>query len=557
MVKKFKNIKIGKRLSLAFTLIIAAFAITIMVAVIGAFMIGNTLTTFYNQPYQMAQAALNAMKEFETVDKQIYMAATTQDLDKTKKCMDLVSTAYANLQADWKVISDKYMGDHSDIESFEKLMNEIEPIRDDIMKRAAVNDPEVMTIMEEKYSPMIEKAQGYLENIVSYVNERGIYFHNVGNTTKYTILAILIVDALIVIVFVLYISKLITKSLTSPIEEIQETVKKMAEGDLNVTIDYHSDDELGYLSHDIRNTIRTLSAYVSNISQVLGSIAQKDLTVSVDIDYVGDFAPIKESMTTIANNLRETMAGIDQAIKQVSVGSDQIAQASQSIAQGATDQSASVEELLATVNEFSTQVDKNADNAVGVNGISKESVHLMQNGNEYMQALLKAMKEIEKQGKEISNITEVINDIASQTNLLSLNASIEAARAGEHGKGFAVVANEIGNLANESANATKNIAALVNSTIQAVEEGSRLANSTAEALEGVVHSSEKTGDLINEIAMACEHQSTSLKEVLQGIQSISNVVEANSAVAEEASASSEELLSQVEEVVGMIGEFNI
>lgn len=557
MVKKFKNIKIGKRLSLAFTLIIAAFAITIMVAVIGAFMIGNTLTTFYNQPYQMAQAALNAMKEFETVDKQIYMAATTQDLDKTKKCMDLVSAAYANLQADWKVISDKYMGDHSDIESFEKLMNEIEPIRDDIMKRAAVNDPEVMTIMEEKYSPMIEKAQGYLENIVSYVNERGIYFHNVGNTTKYTILAILIVDALIVIVFVLYISKLITKSLTSPIEEIQETVKKMAEGDLNVTIDYHSDDELGYLSHDIRNTIRTLSAYVSNISQVLGSIAQKDLTVSVDIDYVGDFAPIKESMTTIANNLRETMAGIDQAIKQVSVGSDQIAQASQSIAQGATDQSASVEELLATVNEFSTQVDKNADNAVGVNGISKESVHLMQNGNEYMQALLKAMKEIEKQGKEISNITEVINDIASQTNLLSLNASIEAARAGEHGKGFAVVANEIGNLANESANATKNIAALVNSTIQAVEEGSRLANSTAEALEGVVHSSEKTGDLINEIAMACEHQSTSLKEVLQGIQSISNVVEANSAVAEEASASSEELLSQVEEVVGMIGEFNI
>lgn len=557
MVKKFKNIKIGKRLSLAFTLIIAAFAITIMVAVIGAFMIGNTLTTFYNQPYQMAQAALNAMKEFETVDKQIYMAATTQDLDKTKKCMDLVSTAYANLQADWKVISDKYMGDHSDIENFEKLMNEIEPIRDDIMERAAVNDPEVMTIMEEKYSPMIEKAQGYLENIVSYVNERGIYFHNVGNTTKYTILAILIVDALIVIVFVLYISKLITKSLTSPIEEIQETVKKMAEGDLNVTIDYHSDDELGYLSHDIRNTIRTLSAYVSNISQVLGSIAQKDLTVSVDIDYVGDFAPIKESMTTIANNLRETMAGIDQAIKQVSVGSDQIAQASQSIAQGATDQSASVEELLATVNEFSTQVDKNADNAVGVNGISKESVHLMQNGNEYMQALLKAMKEIEKQGKEISNITEVINDIASQTNLLSLNASIEAARAGEHGKGFAVVANEIGNLANESANATKNIAALVNSTIQAVEEGSRLANSTAEALEGVVHSSEKTGDLINEIAMACEHQSTSLKEVLQGIQSISNVVEANSAVAEEASASSEELLSQVEEVVGMIGEFNI
>lgn len=557
MVKKFKNIKIGKRLSLAFTLIIAAFAITIMVAVIGAFMIGNTLTTFYNQPYQMAQAALNAMKEFETVDKQIYMAATTQDLDKTKKCMDLVSTAYANLQADWKVISDKYMGDHSDIENFEKLMNEIEPIRDDIMERAAVNDPEVMTIMEEKYSPMIEKAQGYLENIVSYVNERGIYFHNVGNTTKYTILAILIVDALIVIVFVLYISKLITKSLTSPIEEIQETVKKMAEGDLNVTIDYHSDDELGYLSHDIRNTIRTLSAYVSNISQVLGSIAQKDLTVSVDIDYVGDFAPIKESMTTIANNLRETMAGIDQAIKQVSVGSDQIAQASQSIAQGATDQSASVEELLATVNEFSTQVDKNADNAVGVNGISKESVHLMQNGNEYMQALLKAMKEIEKQGKEISNITEVINDIASQTNLLSLNASIEAARAGEHGKGFAVVANEIGNLANESAIATKNIAALVNSTIQAVEEGSRLANSTAEALEGVVHSSEKTGDLINEIAMACEHQSTSLKEVLQGIQSISNVVEANSAVAEEASASSEELLSQVEEVVGMIGEFNI
>lgn len=557
MVKKFKNIKIGKRLSLAFTLIIAAFAITIMVAVIGAFMIGNTLTTFYNQPYQMAQAALNAMKEFETVDKQIYMAATTQDLDKTKKCMDLVSTAYANLQADWKVISDKYLGDHSDIESFEKLMNEIEPIRDDIMERAAVNDPEVMTIMEEKYSPMIEKAQGYLENIVSYVNERGIYFHNVGNTTKYTILAILIVDALIVIIFVLYISKLITKSLTSPIEEIQGTVKKMAEGDLNVTIDYHSDDELGYLSHDIRNTIRTLSAYVSNISQVLGNIAQKDLTVSVDIDYLGDFAPIKESMTTIANNLRETMAGIDQAIKQVSVGSDQIAQASQSIAQGATDQSASVEELLATVNEFSTQVDKNADNAVGVNGISKESVYLMQNGNEYMQALLKAMKEIEKQGKEISNITEVINDIASQTNLLSLNASIEAARAGEHGKGFAVVANEIGNLANESANATKNIAALVNSTIQAVEEGSRLANSTAEALEGVVHSSEKTGDLINEIAMACEHQSTSLKEVLQGIQSISNVVEANSAVAEEASASSEELLSQVEEVVGMIGEFNI
>lgn len=557
MVQKFKNLKIGKRLNLTFTIIIAAFIITTIVAITGAFMIGNALTTFYNQPYQMIKASLQAVKEFETMDKQIYMAAATQDLEKTKNSLKLVEEAYDKLKEDWEIITDKYLGDRTDLDAFDKIMTDIKPIREEILEKAAVNDEEVMTIMESEYSPQIEKAQGYLENIIETAGNKGIYYHNIGNTTKYAVLAILIFVALIVILLIVFISKVIINSIKTPIEEIQGTVKEMAGGNLGVTINYRADDELGYLSHDIRNMIRNLSSYVSNISMVLGEVANKNLKISVDIDYLGDFAPMKESMIKIIENLSQTMQGVDQAIKQVSIGSDQIAQAAQSVAQGATDQSASVEELLATVNEFSSQVDKNSENATSVNGFSKNSVQLLQNGNEYMQALLNSMKDIEKQGQEISNITQVINDIASQTNMLSLNASIEAARAGEHGKGFAVVANEIGNLANESADASKNIASLVDETIRVVEEGSKLANSTATALKDVVVSSEKTGVLIDEIAVACEQQSVSLKEVLQGIQSISNVVEANSAVAEEASASSEELLSQVEEVVGMIGEFNI
>lgn len=371
-----------------------------------------------------------------------------------------------------------------------------------------------------------------------------------------------IVTAIIVmvisIIIAIGISIILSNSITKPIIGCVNRIVLLSNGDLKTEVpQVRTNDETKVLANATRILVETLSGYIGNISDVLSSIADGDMTVDVLIDYEGDFAPIKASMQKIPASLNSALTQISQASEQVASGSNQVASGAQSLSQGATEQASSIEELSATINEISGQIKQNAQNAQEANKMSMATAKEIENGNHQMAQLVTAMDDISKTSNQIGKIIKTIDDIAFQTNILALNAAVEAARAGTAGKGFAVVAEEVRNLAAKSAEAAKDTTALIENAIQAIQNGTHMVSATEKSLNLIVEKADGVTRLVNEIATASNAQATAVAQTTQGIEQISNVVQNNSATAEESAAASEELSGQALVLQQLVSRFHL
>ena len=371
------------------------------------------------------------------------------------------------------------------------------------------------------------------------------------------ILAIVVISIVGVDLFLNKIAKQVIRRVKEPIDIMEHAMDELAKGNLDTKIEYQMQDEFVNMMGNTNFAMQELKRYVDDISMNLKQISAKDIDLKEVQNYIGDFAEIKDSMVEIISSLNTTLKEMKESFGEVCDGADTLAQSAQSMADGAQQQSNHIRSLVDNIGNVSNSVHDSTNKADEVEKLSRDAVQQMQEGEDKMDNLVKAMDLIREESNEIANIIEVIGGIAEQTNLLALNASIEAARAGEHGKGFAVVAGEIGTLAGSSAEAAQNITDLIHKSIAAVNNGVSLTGETVHMMDGITKISEEISSHITEITQATKEQDAYLQDMLTSAGEIAAVVDKNTASAQESSALSQELLSEMENAMELIDQYKL
>ena len=352
----------------------------------------------------------------------------------------------------------------------------------------------------------------------------------------------------------------ISKGIAKPLAELEGRFVSFAEGDIATSFPASdAQDEIAGLMNASHNMSEKLQMIIFDVEKLCEEMSKGNFNVDSECAdaYCGDLKNLLVSLRNMNINVSNALRDVEEVAEQVNSGATNLAEAAQSLAEGATDQAASVQEMLATMNTVSDGLKDTVDSVDEAYQQALKCAEDAQLSHKEMGNMVESMNRISDTSKKIENIIAEIESIASQTNLLSLNASIEAARAGEAGRGFAVVADEIRNLADQSAKSAVDTRELVSNTLYEIEEGSKIAYKTADVLDGVVDAIQKIAESAKELSENSQAQAEAVEQADQGIARISEVVQSNSAAAEESSATSEELSAQAMTMHDLVSRFQL
>ena len=555
-----KNLKVKKKLWSMFFVLILLMMIPMAVNSIGLGRITDRYRTFVEQNYLAEIYVYNIRLEMDTGVKNILLAAeasTSADMENYLASAE-ESLNQVGEYIEWFKTS--YEGDISKILEYDDVRLQAVDLRPEIFEAIRENTPKgdarAAQLLAD-YNKALEQAGAKITEFAQQlsVNSKDMFTRSMGVKEgivlfqKECFVVAIILSAIMVAVT--------TKAVLKPIQEIDHAIDKMRSGDFSAEITYTSSDELGHMAENMRAMLISLREITHDQMKMMMGMAEGNFAVKSKDEsiYIGEFKILYDAIQEIKKRLGETFVQVQQVARRVTAGSDQVSAGAQHLAQGATQQASSIEQLAATITEITQQIKDTAEFSEG----SREDTLRIQKeaakSNEDMQELLKAMGDISENSAQISKIVKTIEDIAFQTNILSLNAAVEAARAGVAGKGFAVVADEVRNLASKSADASKSTAALIENSLSAVQRGREITDKTAESLTRVIADINKVAESITHIAQEAMTQANSVGQISIGVDQISGVVQTTSATSQEGAASSEELSSQAQVLKHLMSQF--
>lgn len=439
------------------------------------------------------------------------------------------------------------------------LSENLVPLEERAIEAAGKGDLEEAQrqVFSAEYADAVDEINAQTDETIRSINERKGGQQKIMKTVQIILICLLILSFAYIIYEIIRIVKFADTELLEPIKKVSEQMAALADGDFREPLDLKEDDsEVGSMVSAIAFMKQNLLHMIQEISEVLESMGNGNYNIELKQEYVGEFIKIKESLTVIISKMRETLTTLKEVSVQIDSGSEQLAYAAEDLAEGSTDQAGQITELVHVFEKMTGTMENNVRRAQESVDIASRSGMMLSQGNAKMQELKTAIGEISRCSEQIGTIIGTIEDIASQTNLLSLNAAIEAARAGEAGKGFAVVAEQVKSLAEESGKAAGKTTKLIETAIAAVDSGITIADEAAADMDEVMKGASEATETMSQIAIMLQHDVENMQNVRTNLQQVSAVVDNNSATSQETAAVSEEQKAQVEAMVELMNKFN-
>ena len=566
MKKKFKEMKIKKRLVLAFAIVISIFVlVAFTVAGSMMFMVKNydKVLSYYAFPQGDIGMAMNATAEIRSATRAIIGYETRELIDAVKGQRD-------QSVSDFKYYIEKVRptmitpeGDAC-MAAIDEAWEKYHTLENEIVALGDSTDPDQCALAQERMiselTPLYRELDSAMKGLMEVNVQKGAEAQGILRTLEAVSLGLILVSIVAVVVISMRIASIIATGIEKPLQELEERLEEFAHGELSAPFPkVDSKDEIAQMVETAGEMAQRLYSILSDTAGMMEQMAAGNFRIRSkgEEQYQGEFKGLLDGVMGMNQQMSLALGEVEIASLQVYEGANHLANAAQDLAEGATEQAATVEEMQATINTLNEGIHSTSNQLDEAYHQAQRYAQVAENSRADMENLMAAMEKISDASEKIGNIIGEIEDIASQTNLLSLNASIEAARAGDAGRGFAVVADQIRTLAEQSAKSAVDSRQLIEASLAEVANGNKVAVNASESLQEVVAGVHSLAESAKEMKEISAGQALTMEQADTGINKIAEVVETNSATAQEASATSQELTAQADSMRDLVSRFEI